>query len=100
MGTKLFAKVKKVTIMKRTMAILFMTLSVLAHADPKPHSDWSFTNAGLIPDQSGGRTKPLDSFAREIVLFETGSRSFQGWHPVDMLFSWIAFPEYWEKAPF
>jgi cytochrome c-type biogenesis protein CcsB len=43
--------------------------------------------------------KPLDSFAREVVLFETGSRRFHQWNPLDLVFSWIAYPTYWESQP-
>lgn len=64
------------------------------------HSEWSFLEAGKIPIQSGGRIKPLDSFARESVLFLTGRRSFQGWDPVDLLFSWVTAPGVWEETPF
>jgi len=64
------------------------------------HPAWSFKDAGLIPVQSGGRIKPMDSFARELVLFTTGSRSFQGWDPVDLMFSWIAAPHAWQERPF
>ena len=60
---------------------------------------WSFVEAGLIPVQSGGRIKPLDSVARETILYITGSRTFQGWNPVDLYFSWIAYPEFWSKQP-
>jgi cytochrome c-type biogenesis protein CcsB len=67
---------------------------------PTPHPDWSFREAGLIPVQSGGRMKPLDSFARDLVLFTTGSRSFEGWDPVDLLFSWITHPSGWQKKAF
>lgn len=66
----------------------------------EPHRDWSFRDVGLIPVQSGGRVKPLDSFAREAVLFETGSRSFEGWDPVDLALSWIAVPAEWEDKNF
>jgi cytochrome c-type biogenesis protein CcsB len=66
-----------------------------------PHSsEWSFTDAGLIPVQSGGRLKPFDSFAREAVLYLTGSRTFEGWDPVDLMFSWITFPASWNNHPF
>jgi cytochrome c-type biogenesis protein CcsB len=64
---------------------------------PEPRG-WDFSEAGLIPVQNGGRIKPLDSFARDIVLFTTGSRSFEGWNPVELVFSWLAFPEAWEEA--
>lgn len=58
---------------------------------------WSFESAGLIPVQSGGRVKPLDSVAREFVLFITGSRTLGKWEPMDLVFSWISHPEYWEN---
>ncbi len=67
--------------------------------DPQPKS-WSFTSIGLAPVQSGGRIKPLDSFAREVVLYETGSRSFEHWEPLDLIFSWIGAPAYWDQKPF
>jgi len=63
---------------------------------PSRHGEWSFSTMGLVPVQSGGRIKPFDSFARELVLFETGSRSFEKWNSVNLLLSWITFPEYWE----
>ena len=59
--------------------------------------NWSFETFGLTPVQSGGRMKPLDSLAQEVVLFETGSRTFQGWQPLDLMLSWIASPQYWES---
>lgn len=61
---------------------------------------WSFVTLGLTPVQSGGRIKPLDSFAREIVLFETGSRSYENWNPVDLILSWISNPQYWDTKAF
>lgn len=61
------------------------------------HSEWSFTTVGLIPIQNGGRVKPFDSFAREAVMRMTGSVSFQKWNAVDLLLSWIAFPQVWEN---
>ncbi len=64
------------------------------------HSHWSFREMGLIPVQNGGRIKPLDSFAREVVLYQTGSRRFEGWKPLDLVFSWIASPKFWNQKPF
>jgi len=80
------------------LAVFFslLTVSNAFSAPAVKHADWSFTSAGLIPMQNGGRIKPLDSFAREVVLYETGSRTFQGWDSIDLLFSWISFPQYWE----
>jgi ABC-type transport system involved in cytochrome c biogenesis permease subunit len=65
-----------------------------------PHTQWSFLQAGLIPVQSGGRIKPLDSFAREVILFETGSRNYENWEPIDLIFSWISAPAFWESKKF
>jgi cytochrome c-type biogenesis protein CcsB len=85
----------------------FLALPVSAQADdpaaaatPPKHPSWSFESAREIPLQGGGRIKPLDSFAREVVLFETGSRTFQGWDPIDMLFSQLSAPDVWDKYPF
>lgn len=64
------------------------------------HKGWSFHEFRLMPVQSGGRIKPFDSFAREIVLFETGSRSFEGWEPIDLMFSWLTYPAYWQNYKF
>ena len=60
---------------------------------------WSFKEAGLIPVQSGGRLKPLDSFAREAVLFITGSRSYQGFDPLELMIAWVSSPEEWRLRP-
>jgi cytochrome c-type biogenesis protein CcsB len=65
-----------------------------------PHTDWSFTDFRHTPIQSGGRVKPLDSFAREATLFLTGRRQFENWDPSDLLMSWIANPRAWEGYPF
>ena len=64
------------------------------------HAHWNFTDAKRIPIQSGGRIKPLDSFAREMVLFETGAKKFQNWNSLDLLFSWISTPQLWENQAF
>ena len=69
-------------------------------APGQQRTSWSFSDAGLIPVQSGGRIKPLDSFARELVLYVSGKTSFQNWNPVDMLFSWVSSPQEWEDRPF
>lgn len=62
--------------------------------------NWSFKEAGMIPLQSSGRIKPLDTYARENILLITGSRSFESWDPVDLLFSWIMEPSSWEQKKF
>ncbi len=66
---------------------------------PAP-KQWSFNTIHEVPIQSGGRLKPLDSFGREVLLFETGSRSFQSWDAADFLLSVLAFPESWLNVEF
>lgn len=60
---------------------------------------WNFTALATTPTHLGGRLKPLDTFAREVVLHLTTSRRYQGWDPVDFLFSIAAHPEAWEAQP-
>ncbi|MEW6055999.1 MAG: cytochrome c biogenesis protein CcsA [Bdellovibrionota bacterium] len=61
---------------------------------------WLYREVERIPVQSGGRLKPLDSLARESMLFLTGSASYEGWRPVEFLFSITARPEEWRKKEF
>lgn len=88
------------TFLMAQWAIPSSVFSGVSSLNPKERSAWSFLDLRLIPTQSGGRIKPLDSFARETVLFETGSASFQGWDPLDLLLSWIVFPQEWENESF
>src|SRR5438045_2364164 len=87
--------------MKKFLTLFLLLISTLAlGGELEPRKGWSFREAGLIPVQSGGRIKPLDSFARDIVLFQVGSTSYQGWDPVDLLFSWISDPQAWVTREF
>lgn len=81
------------------LGLLGLSLSAWAKEGPVEHAakKWDFSEAALIPTQSGGRVKPLDSLAREAVLFVTGSRSFADYSPVETLLSWLSFPEHWES---
>ena len=94
-------KMKIISIPIQIFLILFSFMWISASADtPHPHSKWSFATFGLTPIQSGGRLKPFDSFAREVILFETGSRTFQNWNSLDLLLSWIAYPDFWNTQAF
>lgn len=48
--------------------------------------------------QSGGRLKPLDTFAREAVRLVTGKAQFQGQDPLLTVMGWWATPEATAKA--
>ncbi len=71
-----------------------------ARAETRPSLEprrWPMTEARKIAIQNGGRVKPLEVFARESVLLITGKRKFQGWDSLDLLFSWLSFPQEWQN---
>ncbi len=55
---------------------------------------------GKIPVQSGGRTKPFESFAREALVSVTGKTSLQGKSATRIVWDWIANPEKWNTQSF
>ena len=58
------------------------------------------TEARLLAVQSGGRVKPLDTFAREGVELLTGRESFQGKPSIEVLFSLAFEPQVWQEIQF
>lgn len=68
--------------------------------EPLRREGWSFKEMGSMPVQVGGRVKPFDSYARDLVLQITGGRTFQGWDPVELVLSWLADPKGWEEKRF
>ncbi|MBL7715247.1 MAG: cytochrome c biogenesis protein CcsA [Bdellovibrionales bacterium] len=64
-----------------------------------PKKKWDFSEFAQTPTHVGGRLKPLDTFAREVVLQLTSSRSYKGWDPVDFVLSLAAHPADWETMP-
>ena len=85
--------------MLRFVCILLLWVpSVFAeHVSEKAPKPWSWSTLGFVPIQLAGRIKPLESFAQEWVLFETGVRKYKNWEALDLLLSWIAFPDYWQE---
>ncbi|NUO19609.1 cytochrome c biogenesis protein CcsA [bacterium] len=73
-------------------ALLF-SLS-FAHAE-----DYDWKIAGQIVVQDGGRLKPLDTFARELVSDLTGRDKYEGQHPVETYFRWMADGSRWSDMP-
>jgi cytochrome c-type biogenesis protein CcsB len=55
--------------------------------------------AGRIVVQHGGRVKPLDTFAREMVKTIYAKDNFQGQHPVEAYFRWMSDGERWANEP-
>ncbi|MEZ4651502.1 MAG: cytochrome c biogenesis protein CcsA [Candidatus Eisenbacteria bacterium] len=53
----------------------------------------------LIVQDYQGRMKPLDTYAREMVVKVTKKSHFEGWDPVELYLSWVAQPRYWFNYP-
>jgi cytochrome c-type biogenesis protein CcsB len=66
----------------------------------EPRAGWSFRALGDLPVQAGGRIKPFNTYAREMVTYLTGSKSFQGWEAEELLLSWLTAPSAWETREF
>lgn len=54
----------------------------------------------LMPVQSGGRVKPLDTLARETVKVFSGRETVGGKHHVEVLLSILFNPKFWEEHEF
>lgn len=81
------------------LLIAQMFLTATAFAKPAPLEGASLRDLRMIPVQSGGRIKPFDEFARELLLVFTGNRSFGGFDPSEMIISIMAHPAEWAELP-
>lgn len=82
-----------------------LILTVLAQsAEPPAPRDWSGIPwkkaAAVMAVQSGGRVKPLDTFAREGVELLVGRESFNGKDSLETLFSLAFEPQVWQEVRF
>lgn len=81
---------------------VMLAFTVSAAAIPLGPADMSlydWETAGRIAVQTGGRTKPLDTFARDLVAQIHGKSSYHGQHPVQTYFRWMADGEAWAVEP-
>ncbi len=53
----------------------------------------------VLPVQSGGRIKPVDTLARAIIHLLHGKEKVKGRHPVEIFFSMLFHPKFWESHP-
>ena len=86
--------------MKRSL----LTLSLLALSAPVFAGGPELQPLREIAIQDGGRTKPLDSFARELARRVQGARAFgfetiAGLEPTEWLLATLAAPERWKAEP-
>ena len=81
---------------------LFLLLFSVIEAKPSskltPH-EANFTILKKIPIQQGGRLKPLDTFAREAVQTVTGKTKFHDMEAIEVIFSWMFYPNTWNETP-
>ncbi len=86
--------------MKRSL----LTLSLLALSAPLLAGGPELQPLREIAIQDGGRTKPLDSFARELARRVQGARAFgfetiAGLEPTEWVLATLAAPERWKAEP-
>jgi cytochrome c-type biogenesis protein CcsB len=86
--------------MKRSL----LTLSLLALSGPVLAAGPELQPLREIAIQDGGRTKPFDSFARELAKRVQGARAFgfesiAGLEPTEWLLATLAAPERWKTEP-
>lgn len=53
-----------------------------------------------LPIQDGGRIKPYDTFAREILHLTWGKENYNGQPATEIVLSWLIAPEIWDNNPF
>jgi ABC-type transport system involved in cytochrome c biogenesis permease subunit len=93
---------------KHIFTALFIALITFSYNNsyakaPEPvgegHEGFEWEMAGRIVVQHGGRVKPLDTFAREMVKSIYAKDSFQGQHPVETYFRWMSDGSRWSTEP-
>lgn len=87
------------------VTVLFLAFCNLAFGATDPFArkfaDYSWErSAALLAIQSGGRVKPLDTFAREGVELLTGREKFRGKGSLEILMSLAFEPQVWQEVPF
>ncbi|MEO1997809.1 MAG: hypothetical protein ABGZ17_21315, partial [Planctomycetaceae bacterium] len=68
-------------------------------------SNFDWTRWKALPLMHGGRVKPIDTYAREVVLLVTAGRKWTdpdsqvAYQPPELLFAWIGNPNFWATRP-
>jgi cytochrome c-type biogenesis protein CcsB len=84
-----------------------LLLAVSAFAEPAANpferkwqdESWK-KDAAILAVQSGGRVKPLDTFAREGIELLTGREKYKGKDSIELLFSLSYEPQVWQELQF
>ena len=115
-GTR-FDKLKKsLAKMKNTAGVLILGLLLSTNAYSQGHDHTHDTKGEgtyalkidkahaeafgkLLVQDNGGRIKPLNTMASEILRKVTRQENFEGLDASQMYLSMITYPEYWQKVP-
>ncbi len=85
------------------IALIVFSYSCSYALAPEPigesSQDFGWEMAGRIVVQHGGRVKPLDTFAREMVKTIYAKDVFQDQHPVETYFRWMSDGDHWVGEP-
>jgi cytochrome c-type biogenesis protein CcsB len=81
------------------IALLLVTNLSGANAVAQEAESYDWSAAGKIAVQDGGRVKPLDTFARELLATVYGHAKYQGQNPVQTFFLWMSDGEHWAEQP-
>jgi cytochrome c-type biogenesis protein CcsB len=103
-------KLKKLN--KTGMIILGLALGISTHVISQDHqhqADTSFAKkiskvhadkfSLILVQDRGGRVKPINTVASEMLRKITRKESFEGLNPSQVLISMMAYPEYWQNKP-
>ncbi len=79
-----------------SLALFFFGAVVFS---PPSRAAATFDTLADIPVQHSGRIKPFETFAREVMLYVTGKRRWEGAGATEFVWRWIAEPEKWNREP-
>ncbi|MGQ0722959.1 MAG: hypothetical protein ACT4PE_15525, partial [Candidatus Eiseniibacteriota bacterium] len=80
--------------MQRWITRLIILAGVVALGAPV-----SADTVGRLPVQEGGRVKPFDTYARELLMEVTGKESWEGWAATDVALSMMEDGSAWRQKP-
>jgi ABC-type transport system involved in cytochrome c biogenesis permease subunit len=61
-------------------------------------SSSAFAGLESLPVQHGGRVKPFDSFAREMLSLVYGKETYKDRTATEVVFSWLLIPQEWDNT--
>ncbi len=84
---------------RSSIALLLAAAFVLAPAVPPSHALVAADALKLLPVQEGGRVKPFDTYARELLRELSGKETWEGNSATSVAFSMMADPDAWKQKP-